>query len=670
MRLANKWFLVIASSSILITFAFASKSVSAAAQCGANECESQGKYVCGTWGGVGVTGDMCCTGGGCPSWACEKGGDMRWEGATAWCYPEGKAEKRYNLCPVPKYEWVPENCNYIERCYDVPNYVWVCNYRTVCGLRIGSYCAYYETEAYNCRFENRPIERCYEDEVCSGGYNQFVGYEYVDNHQCGYRWVTEEGNPYRASQRAGDTCAYCTGTAVCPPGQTCLPGTGTTCDPNDWGSWSTCSAECGGGTQSRVNDCGTIESQACNTQACAPESLNIQGLIWNSTGLSCTSNPSESNEIVEGSSDGNVPSDISVTLDGVTSGNWDTSQSGYSYRFADIEPGQHVVTANVPDPVGYPNSKYRLACVNNQESGAAAVDAQSDPTSLHLGFSITSVGWFHVMDGDVFGGCTDDSCSDSISVGIPSSGSVLGGFEDALIGGEGTVFTNADASVQNSEGEDRYTSNSNEYYALNIESDNSIADTISFDPPSSANEISGGSCDSMFSGSLNPSNVYEASRDCVQDGIDNLSGDYSINSDGVVVIYVEGDGSSLAFSENFQSSSSDRRVMFVTTSPVEIGADIGEEAPTDSTEANIQASIISRAGITFLGKGEDEEDTTVIVEGPLVSTEGGISFNRDRILNNGYPAEVIRYNPLYLTALTDADHSGVRVFDISWNLQN
>lgn len=48
----------------------------------------------------------------------------------------------------------------------------------------------------------------------------------------------------------------------------CCAGSGGGCNKDDWGGWSSCSASCGGGTQSRNNACGTNQIQSCNTQAC------------------------------------------------------------------------------------------------------------------------------------------------------------------------------------------------------------------------------------------------------------------------------------------------------------------------------------------------------------------------------------------------------------------
>jgi hypothetical protein len=99
---------------------------------------------------------------------------------------------------------------------------------------------------------------------------------------------------------------------------------------------------------------------------------------------------------------------------------------------------------------------------------------------------------------------------------------------------------------------------------------------------------------------------------------------------------------------------------------VEYSADIGDAAPTSGKSPDIEASVISEQIITFLSKDTAEPDTTIIVEGPLVTKEGAINFNRDRGLANDYPAHVVKYNSLYLVSSTDAVLPGVSTVDISW----
>lgn len=61
---------------------------------------------------------------------------------------------------------------------------------------------------------------------------------------------------------SGTTCGYW------PPQENPDPSANWACLADAWTAWSTCSASCGTGTQTRTNACGTTETQSCNTQPC------------------------------------------------------------------------------------------------------------------------------------------------------------------------------------------------------------------------------------------------------------------------------------------------------------------------------------------------------------------------------------------------------------------
>jgi len=402
------------------------------------------------------------------------------------------------------------------------------------------------------------------------------------------------------------------------------------------------------------------------------EIVDVQGITWDSTGQACTASPSEGDEIKKGSGDGEIEDDILLTLDGVTqTGAWDPDASGRSYLIEGVDIGTHFLTASTPAPSGFPNFKYHLACVNGDETRTASFDAQTDPTTVHLGFELFSAGWFNVIDGDVFGGCFN--CVDGISVGIPFEDDVLGGFTDALVAGAGSVFSNGSLSIKNPDGDDQIVNDNDEHFAENMY-DSSLGETeghanfwsddFSFNAPDDSEEVS--DCSDFFNDSLEAGSTYEADTDCINDALSNSGGSYSLSEDGVAVVYIT-DFDTLEFEGEFKSSNDDRRVLFVTSGDVLFSGDLGEVAPTSSSDPVVEAGIIAEASIVFESNGnEPADDTTIVVEGPLVSKDGTVDFDRDRGELNGYPAQVVIFNPIYLKELKETRSS---VVDISWMVQ-
>lgn len=121
----------------------------------------------------------------------------------------------------------------------------------------------------------------------SYGGSQYAGF-YLGNNNVWYPINTGSGGAGPSGSNSctgvyGSCTSWGTCSASCGPGtqtRNCYDtGCGTqqtqsqSCqvnDPNVWGAWGPCTANCGGGTQTQTNQCGTVQSQACNTQPCGP----------------------------------------------------------------------------------------------------------------------------------------------------------------------------------------------------------------------------------------------------------------------------------------------------------------------------------------------------------------------------------------------------------------
>lgn len=686
MKISKQYIYIFSLAFIAMATAFliGKASTAEAKSCAWNEC-ADNEYEC-------QGGKMCCTGGGCPSWVCTKSGG-KWQGNTcAYCTPITK-----RTCVA--YETYIKSWKY--KC---SRYCGAQDTREVLGIS--------DATEDSSGLISRIPEEC--------GCNWYPVY----GRRCSeYKTEVIGQNCRYESPDPNDTCRWCTGEEVEPPVPPCTttPVTGkpgltspenntdfeytitsvplTWTDPTTWGK---CCGSCGnkfeiwvktntGAYQKKATVLGTVHTYnlavsagnsyswyviAINGDAAGatsvarhfevlPEPPDVTGYIWDATDKACNSGKA-ANEIQADDLDGSV----SVSLAG-DAGVWDPATfDSFSYRVSDtIDGNNQTLCASMPAPKDMPNFKYNLSCLNNNSSGiisgsCATINVSGD-TTAHLGFELSSKGWFHVSEGDVYGGC--DDCIDSVSIGIPDA--TQGGFENYLIESPGTVFGNSDLSVKNSTGADRYISDGNEYFSKNMQS-NFWPKTFSFNAPSSAETISGGNCSNILnSGNLVAGESYSLSRSCMQSAIDNLNANYRINGDGVVVLYVEGDGVDLLLDKNFRSQNQNtRRLVIVTTASIEIDDSIGDASPTPSTRPNIEASIVTEGSVTFLSNGTNN-DTTVILEGPLVTKNGSISFNRDRGLENGFPAEYIRYNPIYLTAFDEETNTGLGVVDIIWTLQ-
>jgi len=128
---------------------------------------------------------------------------------------------------------------------------------TDCGTP-ATECTPGETQSQSCGYTGSQTRTCLSNGYwsnwgnCVGGCNPNVWNSWsVCSESC-------DGGIQTRTNECGTTETQQCNTQACPP----------VCNPNAWSSWSVCSASCDGGIQTRTNDCGTTETQQCNTQAC------------------------------------------------------------------------------------------------------------------------------------------------------------------------------------------------------------------------------------------------------------------------------------------------------------------------------------------------------------------------------------------------------------------
>lgn len=379
-----------------------------------------------------------------------------------------------------------------------------------------------------------------------------------------------------------------------------------------------------------------------------------------------------------------------------------------TYFASEVEPGDQVICGHI-FALDRPNFRYKVVDVIADVTASiishscVLVESYTKDVTADLVYDIFPVGWLQVFSGDIYSGAEGVS----ISVGIPSDENIKDPFSAYLTtempsglwtqfgdgdSPKGNVFGVGDIQVANSANEDRINLDGNS--AKNIDGEVTWFSVIDFIPPESAEDVT----DTGLVG-LDPNTVYKISASDLNDKIANSptgSYSYSLSDSGVVVVFVTGSSegagdADLRISKNIQSADNERRILFIVDGGVTVSKEIGSETVSDlSQQGHIEAAFIAQDGIKFEAYSKDDganyrKDKTIIVESPLVvasESGGSIDFDRDRgyrdtdngeFEDNEIPAHMIRYNPIYLTKLSeqvksvdDARYKGVAARNVTW----
>ncbi len=270
--------------------------------------------------------------------------------------------------------------------------------------------------------------------------------------------------------------------------------------------------------------------------------------------------------------------------------------------------------------------------------------------------------WYQSVGGDVYGNGVNSSVSTAPPVGFK-------GFLATKSGSNGNVFSKGNIDA----GGDLRISES-KVYVKNIEANgiSGLWPQGGFTPPSSAVAVS--NCSGMFtdSGVLDPARAYKADSTCIQTGLNTLgSAKYKLSGNGVAVIYVTGN-TPIKFSNSFNSSSANKKIIIVSNPKIIIGGTLGSISP-DKTKPDIEAVLISNTEIYFESLADLNNsvyDKSIVIEGSVISPV--VTFLRNTGTSN-YPAEVFVYNSYYLTQLLQQEknlgyinYTGLMVQESAW----
>jgi hypothetical protein len=170
-------------------------------------------------------------------------------------------------------------------------------------------------------------------------------------------------------------------------------GSGPVCT---YGAWSTCSLTCGGGTQTRTDNCNHTDTRACNTQACAPSggggpTCNPSCGTSCGQGDGCGGTCSSSDTAAPGAVTGQTPPDgSSVTVTNNTvSLNWSAATNASLYE-VQVYPlgtpaGQECTAANTHCPSASSGTSYSFgvdAGVASYTWRVRAINSRCSPSTI------------------------------------------------------------------------------------------------------------------------------------------------------------------------------------------------------------------------------------------------------------------------------------------------